>query len=184
MPSPIATGGGGENFQAQVGAFYLTATLVQATPRLADLETGAVVAVRFQRRDLGDPLDDLIATVALPSGERATLSLQIKRSVTFTARNKTFAADIKACWETFDATTFKPDLDRFGIACGTNNGVVAHHLEPILTRARESASAADFFGRQRKGHTSARGRQFVGDIRTSWRVSLANRSTTSDSGFS
>src|SRR5262249_831650 len=63
----------------------------------------------------------------------------------------TFNAIVMACWETFSAPTFKPTLDRFGIACGLYCKQVDEHYQAVLASARTSASAQDFLARADSG---------------------------------
>ena len=160
--NPYATGGGGSDFENQVAAVYLASVLLRMTPR--GFDAGQADEVRLQRGFQGEPLDDLIVFVVLPDA-RAKLSLQIKRDVTYGARNETFNKIVSACWATFKAPSFNQAHDRFGIACGLCAKVVDEHYQAVLRYAQTSASAADFLTRVTAPGQSNHQRNFLGLVR-------------------
>jgi hypothetical protein len=144
VASPISTGGVGSDYENRVGAYYLTALLLQAVPR--GQEAGVTREVRFQRLYEGEPLDDLIIVSELPVGE-AKLALQIKRDLTFGEKDEIFNAVIQACWETFKSTKFHIGIDRFGIGIGLYSKNIDEYYQSVLTWARSSTDSNDFFKR-------------------------------------
>ena len=104
--NPYATGGGGSDFENQVAAVYLASVLLRTTPR--GFDAGQADEVRLQRGFQGEPLDDLIVFAVLPDA-RAKLSLQIKRDVTYGARDETFNKIVSAVLgHFFTAPRFQP----------------------------------------------------------------------------
>jgi hypothetical protein len=144
VASPISTGGAGNDYENRVGAYYLAALLLQAVPR--GQEAGITREVRFQRLYEGEPLDDLIIVSELPVGE-AKLAIQIKRDLTFGEKDKIFNEVIQACWETFKSTNFHIGIDRFGIGIGLYSKNIDEYYQSVLTWARTSMNADDFFKR-------------------------------------
>jgi hypothetical protein len=76
IASPFSTGGSGDDFQFQVGAYYLAGLLLRHVPR--GLDAGTLAEVRFQRVYEGVPLDDLVC-VAITGTGPSKLALQIKK---------------------------------------------------------------------------------------------------------
>lgn len=144
VASPVSTGGVGSDYENRVGAYYLSALLLQAVPR--GQEAGVTKEVRFQRLYEGEPLDDLIIVSDLPVGE-AKLALQIKRNLTFGEKDKIFDEVIQACWETFKSSDFQVDIDRFGMGIGLYSKDIDQHYQSVLTWARTSTDANDFLKR-------------------------------------
>src|SRR5919199_1870352 len=88
LASPFSTGGGGDDLQFQVGAYYLAGLLLRHVPR--GLDAGPLPEVRFQRLYEGEPLDDLVCVAETANGPNK-LALQIKKDLTFGEKDKTFA---------------------------------------------------------------------------------------------
>src|SRR5437667_6402113 len=108
VASPFSTGGGGPDYEGQVGACYLAMALLRAVPR--GQSAGLVREVRFQRLYEGEPLDDLVIVSDLPVGE-AKLALQIKRDLTFGEKDSIFDEVLRACWATFTSSQFTVGID-------------------------------------------------------------------------
>ncbi len=142
--SPIATGGGGFNFERHVGAYYLALLLLRAVPY--GQRAGQVGEVRFQRLYAGEPLDDLIVVSASGVGEQK-LALQIKRDLVFSEDNSIFEEVLHACWQTFASAQFIRSTDHFGMVIARYSKKVDEYYQRTLEWARNSANAADFFSR-------------------------------------
>jgi len=153
VASPISTGGGGTDFERYVGAYYLGLMLLQAVPRGRD--SGILREVRFQRLYAGEPLDDLIILAQLPNSD-AKLALQIKRDITFGEKDTKFDEVIKACWETFQSPRFIRGMDKLGIVVGLYSKTIDEHYQSVLSWARNSANAADFFTRLEQEHLASK----------------------------
>ena len=164
LASPFSTGGGGDDLQGQVGAYYLAGLLTGHVPR--GLEVGTIEEVRFQRLYEGEPLDDLVCVAGTITG-LSKLSLQIKNDLTFGEKDDLFNDVMAACWQTFNSPKFDRTRDRFGIVLGVYKGKIDEHYQSVLTWARNSASAATFLARIRqKGLSHKNHRDFVALIRS------------------
>lgn len=144
VASPIATGGGGPNYERHVGAYYLALLLLRAMPY--GQRAGKVVEVRFQRLYAGDPLDDLIVVSESVTG-KTKLALQIKRDLGFGKEDSTFDEVLRACWETFTSDQFIRGTDQFGVVIALYTKQIDEHYPKTLDWARDSVNAADFFAR-------------------------------------
>lgn len=163
VASPFSTGGGGGNFERQVGGYYLSGLLLGNVPR--GLSNGVIKELRFQRLYEGEPLDDLIVT-AETNDAKLKLALQIKRDLVFGEKDATFDEVIAACWQTFSAAEFNRGVDRFGICLSLYSKNVDEHFQTALSWARNSATAHDFFARIAvKKLASDKQRNFVDLIR-------------------
>ncbi len=164
LASPFSTGGGGDDFQSKVGAFYLASLLAQHVPR--GLDNGTLDEVRFQRLYDGEPLDDLICVADTTTGQ-AKLALQIKHDLTF-GQNDVFNQVMAACWQTYNSPEFDRDRDRFGIVLGLYQKKIDEHYQNVLSWARNSSSADDFLKRiGTKGLSHKNHREFEALIRSS-----------------
>ncbi len=144
LASPFSTGGGGDDLQFQVGAYYLAGLLTQHVPR--GLDAGTLSEVRFQRLYEGVPLDDLICVADTATGQ-TKLPLQIKNDLTFGEKDPLFEEVIAACWRTYTSASFNRGRDRFGIALGVYKTKVDEHYQTVLTWARNSSLASAFLAR-------------------------------------
>src|SRR5262249_18912241 len=141
---PFSTGGGGDDFQFQVGACYLAGLLLRHVPR--GLDAGTLTEVRFQRRYEGEFLDDLVCVAETITGPNK-LALQIKNDLTFGEKDELFEEVMAACWRTYTSPRFTRDRDRFGIVLGVSKTKIDEHYQTALTWARNSTSAAAFLAR-------------------------------------
>ena len=163
VASPVSTGGGGNDYEKRVGAYYLAATLLGSVPR--GLEAGITREVRFQRLFEGEPLDDLVIIADLPISV-AKLALQIKRDLTFGEKDEIFDEVLRACWETFKSPDFNIGIDRFGIVIALYSKNIDEHYQTVLSWARSSSNAGDFLTRvTQKGLSNQTQRSFVELIR-------------------
>jgi len=144
MASPIATGGAGIHLESHVAAYYLASLLTGGAVRGLPLGV-AISKVNLQRAFEQQPLDDVIVQGHSIAGP-ATLSLQVKRTLVF-SENELFAEVLDQCWKTFSSADFREGSYRFGVALGTPDMKVEKAGRNVLTWARESADAIDFFKR-------------------------------------
>src|SRR4051812_2327552 len=91
--SPVSSGSGGALFEAQVGAAYLLALLVDAEPR--GLPGAVIDRVAFQQGPGGHPLDDIVVQGHDALGRGATLEIQVKRGLTFAPQDPVFHSVIE-----------------------------------------------------------------------------------------
>jgi len=167
LASPKATGGAGVHFESRVAAYYLSSLLVEGAIR--GLGNSVAKEVRLQRRYEGQPLDDVIVEGEHPTG-LATVSLQVKRQLGFSPNDNLFKEFLGQCWETFTANGFQDERDRFGVALSVYSSRVDDHYQTVLSWARHSASAKDFFNRvQQRGLSNKASRDFVDAIKNGLR---------------
>ena len=160
----VSISGEGYFFERNVGAYYLATLLLQAPP--LGLDRGVLKEVSFQQGALEHPLDDLVVTSDTPQGE-ATLALQIKRDISFSATDGTFQKVMRQAWEEFTRPKFKVGLDRMGFVIALSSKVVDEHYRPVFSWAQDSNSAQDFLEKldKRTGLTGKPMRRFVGLMR-------------------
>lgn len=176
LASPFSTGGGGDDFQFQVGAYYLAGLLVRQVPR--GLDVGTLVEVRFQRLYEGVPLDDLVCVAESAAGQ-GKLALQIKKDLTFGEKDELFGEVITACWRTHTSPGFDRQRDRFGIVLGVYQTKIDRYYQTVLTWARNSSTASAFLGRIGKNRLSHQNhRDFVALVRS--KLAVAQGQAVSD----
>ena len=164
IASPFSTGGGGDDFQFQVGACYLAGLLLRHVPR--GLDAGTLAEVRFQRLYEGEPLDDLVCVAETTAGPNR-LALQMKNDLTFGEKDELFEEVIAACWRTYTSPGCTRGRDRFGIVLGVYKAKIDEHYQTVLTWARNSSTAAAFLGRiGQQGLSHKNHRDFVDLIRS------------------
>jgi hypothetical protein len=108
-------------------------------------EGGAVREVRFQRRFVdGDPMDDVVLVLDVPSApdQTARLSIQLKHDLEW-GDNPLFNEVIAACWEAFTSPDFHVGFDKFGIGVGVDKATYRFYRKAI-EQACKSATARDF----------------------------------------
>ena len=178
LSSPKATGGAGVHFESRVAAYYLASLLVEGAVR--GLGSAVAKEIRLQRRYENYPLDDVIVEGQFPTGS-ATLSLQVKRKLTFSSSNKSFKEVMKQSWETFTGEDFKRDSDRFGVALSIYSSKVDNHFQTVLSWARESTSAKDFFKRiEQSGLSHKSSRDFITTVKEALAESIGKLPTDDD----
>jgi len=170
MTSTSVTGGRGVHYESRVGAFYLTAVLSdQSVLGLADQYRAR--EARFQQKERGDPLDDLIVLASNGAGA-AKLSLQIKSK--FTVGVGQLFRDIMAdCWATFKNAGFQPGCDHFGVAGHDIAQTWTRAAENVASKARNVSSAGEFLAAI--ASLSSKARDFVRHVRAALDAA-ANRS--------
>ncbi len=146
IPSPIATGGGGEHFEQHVAAFALGLLLVRATPPI--LTDTSVVEVHLQTRHLGWRTDDILLVGETGSGSRRQLAVQVKRTFTVSANNDDCRKTIQGMWDDFQAgDRFSSSTDYLAIAILHGTATVLQDFNSLLLCARATTDAADFIRR-------------------------------------
>jgi NACHT domain len=164
MTSPYASGGGGTHFEATVLSYYLAVLLCDLPAR--GVLGNAVVSVRAQRAALGAPLDDVIVAGVTEDGTATALHLQIKNKLTFTAADADWVDILRRAWDTFTADDFDAVHMRLGAGIGRYSARADDHYQSVLSWARYSDTADDFFLRiEKKDFSSETKLAFVQAIR-------------------
>lgn len=110
VASPISTGGRGGAFEQRVQAVRLLAMCL-GIPCAGLREGFVIVGLLFQGRGFDHNTDDLVVHAAsLSTGQKATIRMQMKRSLTATA-NDVFTEAVGLAWLDFIKPTFQRGLD-------------------------------------------------------------------------
>ncbi len=143
VPSPIATGGGGERFEQRVDAFALALLLARSTaPVILDC---LVVEVHLQIRHVGWRTDDLLIVGERAPGVTRRLAIQVKRTFTVSAADEECVKTISAMWDDFVAhERFDPELDRLAVVTLHGTSTLLVSFASLLDCARAASGAEDF----------------------------------------
>jgi len=163
--SPVATGGGGEQFEQHVVAFALGLLLVRATPPI--LTDTSVVEVHLQTRHQGWHTDDLLLVGERSNGARRRLALQVKRSFRISAVDDDCRKTIYGMWNDFlAADRFQESTDQLAVVTLHGTSVLLRDFGSLLHCARASIDAEDFKRRlSLDGFLSGKARDQNGDIK-------------------
>ena len=142
MASPAATGGAGPQFEAKVGAFYMLSLLSGGEPR--GLPGATVNSVRLQQRGSGYPLDDIIVRATNADGTNATLEVQAKRTLTFTASDGQFEDVVAQVWQAAQKPEFSGSRYELAVAIARTTTRVELACQEVLHWARHSPDGATF----------------------------------------
>jgi hypothetical protein len=154
LSNPFSSGGGGTFFEARVATSYLVSLLRAEIPR--GMSSGVITHIRFQARQQGVLLDDLLITCS--DGQiLCRLALQIKHKLTFTAADELFREVISAAWNTYTSALgwqFHFNSDRLGIGIGVITSAIREHFCILPEWARSSLSASEFLEKVNTSHFS------------------------------
>jgi hypothetical protein len=139
MPKDVAapknTGGGGFVFEDQVVAYFLACLLTDQPP--LDPALGTIVRVDFQARVDGWFLDDVVATLAVPTmTRRCALSIKSNRQFSKDAAPADFVC---AAWEQYlheGADPFDRSADLLGLITTPLPEELSDPLDELLLWAR------------------------------------------------
>lgn len=162
--SPAAAGPSGAVLEAHVGAQYLLPLLSGGEAR--GLPGVVVTRVAFQRAALGHPMDDVIITGLDRQGNVATLELQAKRTLVFTAGDKTFADVVALACRSAIKPSFKTTRYELAVAVARTSTKIEQHIQEVLKWARNYQNSNDFFIRlNQSGAAHQAMRDFVSAFR-------------------
>ncbi|MER8948502.1 hypothetical protein [Mesorhizobium sp. M0809] len=102
---PAASANAGGQFEVRVGAFYTLCMLAGGEPR--GLVGASVQSVALQQRIAGHPLDDIVVHARNADGSQATLEIQAKRTLAFTASDDEFVDVVGQVWQ----ASLKPEFE-------------------------------------------------------------------------
>lgn len=155
-------------YEYEVGAAYLAAMVCGGAAPGAG---GTVAEVRFQQRNAGHLLDDLVVVLDEGDGPRR-LSLQVRHGLSI-GKTTDFADVIADCWQMFTGggPEFDPSTDLLGIAVPHVSGIAHDHYLPVLEMARDSGDAAAFRAGMARGGHSRRRNEFVDFVKRAVEVS-------------
>lgn len=162
--SPAAAGPAGALLEGHVGAQYLLPLLSGGEAR--GLPGVVVTRVAFQRASLGHPMDDVIVTGYDPRGEPATLELQAKRTITFTASDTVFADVVALACQAMCKPDFRAARYELGVAIARTTTTIEQHVQETLRWAREYQDPVTFFARLNQAGVAHQSmRDFVAALR-------------------
>ncbi|MCK1711957.1 MULTISPECIES: hypothetical protein [unclassified Bradyrhizobium] len=191
IAAPAATGGAGPQFEAKVGAFYILPLLSGGEPR--GLSRATVRSVAFQQRVAEHPLDDVVVKAVNWDGSPATLEIQVKRSLTFTASDTEFRDVVGQIWEAAQKSDFATSRYELAAAIARTTTRIEQACQEVLHWARQLPDGATFAARIkpadiRIGRDAQLRRRLSRQPRAGWRAGrrrdgLAAASSLSDFCF-
>lgn len=170
--SPAATGPAGAILEGHVGAQYLLPLLTGGEAR--GLPGVVVTRVAFQRAGSGHPMDDVVITGVDGRGRAATLEVQAKRTLAFTASDAVFADVVAMACRAAATPGFQAARHELAVAVARSSTKIEQHVQVVLKWARDYQDAATFFGRlNQKGGAHQDMRDFVLTFRNNMRAAGA-----------
>lgn len=143
--SPAAAGPAGALLEGHVGAQYLLPLLSGGEAR--GLPGVVVTRVAFQRASLDHPMDDVIVTGHDRRGEPATLDVQAKRTIAFTASDAVFADVAALACRAMHKPDFRTTRYELAVAIARTSTTIEQHVQETLRWAREYQDPVTFFAR-------------------------------------
>lgn len=166
---PSASSGSGTRFEWVVGAFYLLSMLAEGEPR--GLPGAQIRSVKFQQRIEGKPLDDIVVEAVNADGSPATIEIQAKLTLDFTASDKQFQDLVIQLWQASQGPTFLSERYELAVAIAKTSTRIEREYQELLHWARQLRSAEIFFSHvNRAGFGSEGGRKFIDVVRTNLRL--------------
>jgi hypothetical protein len=139
---PAATGNAGPQFESKVGAFYLLSLLIGSEPR--GLPGVTIRTVAFQQRGSGRPLDDVVLHAINADGSPATLEIQAKRTLTFTATDVEFKDVVAQIWTAAQKSEFGSSRYELAVAIARTTTRVEASCQEVLHWARQLPDRTTF----------------------------------------
>ena len=166
MPSPVATGGGGDHFEEHVAAFLLGLLLVRTTPPI--LTDTSIVSVHLQTNHLGWRTDDILIIGETSAGERRQLAMQVKRTFNISTTDADCCKTFQGMWQDFQAGhRFNSSRDRLALVTLRATDALLRHFNSLLDCAEAATDSEDFNRRlSLHGHISKRAKSQNNVIRT------------------
>lgn len=146
VSSPKSSGNRGVAFEHRVQATRLVAMCL-GMPCLGVPDGFSIIKLLFQGRREGHNTDDLVLTVAAPTGEIGTVRMQMKSELAPTAKNKVFEEAVGLAWLDFISPYFVRDLDLNVIVHDTRCGSRMTPAAEVARWAFSSSHAAGWYDR-------------------------------------
>lgn len=143
--SPAASGPAGAMLEGHVGAQYLLPLLTGGEAR--GLPGVVVRRVSFQRAGSGHPMDDVVVSGVDAQGRVATLEVQGKRTIAFTASDGVFGEVVALACQAASGPDFLQGRHELAVAVARSSTKIEQHVQVVLRWAREYQSSATFFAR-------------------------------------
>jgi hypothetical protein len=171
---PASTGNAGPQFEAKVGAFYALTLLAGSEPR--GLPGAIIRSIEFQQRIAGHPLDDVIVKATNADGSAATLEIQVKRTLTFTASDIQFREVVGQIWEAAQRADFNTIRYELAAVIARTTTRIEHACQEVLHWAREVPDSATFAAHMARSNFASKDmREFLDVFRAN--LALANAPT-------
>jgi len=149
--------------------------LLDVDPR--GLPGSRIQTIQFQRADEGNPLDDVIVKAHDKAGNRATLEVQVKRSITFTPTDPIFLKVTRQIKEASETPGFWISNHQLAIGVARTTERIEKSYQDVLTWARNFETSTAFHARlARPGAGNGPMRTFV----ETFRKNLADSGGESD----
>lgn len=146
VSSPKSSGNRGVAFEHRVQATRLLAMCL-GMPCLGVPDGFSIIKLLFQGRREGHNTDDLVLTVAAPTGEIGTVRMQMKSELAPTAQNKVFEEAVGLAWLDFISPEFVRDLDLIVVVHDTRCGSRMTPAAEVARWAFSSSNAAGWYDR-------------------------------------
>jgi hypothetical protein len=178
VASPISTGGRGGAFEQRVQAVRLLAMCL-GVPCAGLREGFAIVGLLFQGRGFDHNTDDLVVHAAsLSTGQKATIRMQMKRSLKATA-NEVFTEAVGLAWLDFSKPTFQRGLDDNLIVYHVSSSSYMEGAVEVVRLALASLSHESWYTRvHSEGLSNARNRTAYAAIKAA--AEQYNKATVND----
>jgi hypothetical protein len=158
--SPAAAGPTGARLESHVGAQYMLPLLSGGEAR--GLPGIVVARVAFQRAGLGNPMDDVVVTGHDAPGQVATLEVQAKRTIEFTAGDVVFADVVAFAVRAAQKPEFDAQRYELAVAIARTSTKIDQHIQEVLKWVREYQDPNEFFRRLNQPRVAHRAmREFV-----------------------
>lgn len=162
--SPAATGPAGALLEGHVGAQYLLPLLIGGEAR--GMPGALVTRVAFQRAGFGHPMDDIVITGIDSQGRSATLEVQAKRTIAFTASDSVFADVVALACRASTKPEFTSSRHELAVAIARSSTKIEQYVQVVLKWARDYQDAETFFARlNQQGNADQSMRDFVAIFR-------------------
>jgi transcription elongation GreA/GreB family factor len=178
VASPISTGGRGGAFERRVQAVRLLAMCL-GIPCAGLREGFIIVGLLFQGRGFGHNTDDLVVHAAsLSTGQKATIRMQMKRSLKATTSD-VFTEAVGLAWLDFSNPTFQRGLDDNLILYHVSSSSPMEGAVEVVRLALASLSHESWYTRvHSEGLSNARNRTAYAAIKAA--AEQYNDATVSD----
>lgn len=157
LSNSFSTGGGGGHFEAHVQASFVALMLTGGYAPC--LPSWPITEIKLQGKIDGYETDDLVVTVQnADTKETRKLLGQVKHSIRITQSSQTFSEVIQAAWSDFNnPDMFARGKDVIALITGPLSATDTHIVQWLLSQARHTKSADDFYRRVEQAKISPTG---------------------------
>lgn len=145
VSSPAAAGPSGSLLEGHVGAQYMLPLLTGGEAR--GLPGVIVDRVEFQRAAIHHPMDDVVIIGHDNLGRPATLEVQAKRTISFTASDKVFADVVALACLAVKKPSFETSRYELAVAIARTSTKIERYIHEVVRWAHSYADSTAFFER-------------------------------------